>query len=394
MTNKLWQASQGGLHPLVEQYTAGDDIIYDQQLLGYDITASMAHAKMLESVGLLTSEELQELLKGLTELQKLWEAGSFQITQDQEDGHTAIEQYLTEQLGEVGKKIHAGRSRNDQALVMMRLYLKDSLEQLSASVANTAATYLTAAEKYGDVPMPGYTHLQKAMPTWVSTWLGSFADGFGDVQPLIDVTKDIIDQNPLGSAAGFGVSLPIDRQHTTDTLGFAKVQANPMYCGLSRGLFELMVVQALAPAMVLAGKFAQDMLVFTTQEFNFFSLPDDLTTGSSIMPHKHNYDLFEIMRGQANAYGGYSQQLQSVINGTGSGYNRDLQLTKATTLNAIKVAKDTLEVLSLAVSQLRVNEDVLAAAMTGELNTVDQANKLVQQGMSFRDAYNQVKQGL
>jgi len=396
VTNKkLWQSGSGqGLHPLVENYTVGDDYLLDQRLLGYDIHASEAHVAMLQSIGILTKTELKELNEALGSLYKEWVSGFFKVLPEHEDGHTAIEIYLTEKLGQVGKKIHTGRSRNDQALVMMRLYLKDKLAELAGMSTQVAMTYETAAKKAGATPMPGYTHSQKAMPTTVATWLCSFADGFADVQALLTATIGIIDQNPLGSAAGFGVSLPIDRQHTTNSLDFQKTQANPMYCGLSRGLFELMAVQALSPLMVLAGKFAQDMLMFTTQEFNFFSLPANLTTGSSIMPHKHNYDLFEIMRGQVNGFGSYSQQLQAIACGTGSGYNRDLQLTKGITIAAIDSTMATLKVLELSVGQLKLNKDALVAAMTGELNTVAELNKLVERGVPFRDAYQVVKQGL
>lgn len=395
MSAKLWQpATSNNLHPLIEAYTVGSDKQADQQLLGYDIIATKAHVAMLATIGILTQAELKQLTVALDNLYDLWLNGSFTVGEHDEDSHTAIEAYLVQQLDSVGRKVHAGRSRNDQCLVMVRLYLKDTLEQLAASATKLAAYYTKAAKKAGDTPMPGYTHMQKAMPTTVSTWLDSFAAGFSDMSDLLVATRAIIDQNPLGSAAGFGVSLPIDRQHTTKSLGFKKLQSNPMYCGLSRGLFELMSVQALSPIMVLAGKFAQDMLLFTTQEFNFFSLPDNLTTGSSIMPHKHNYDLFEIMRGQANAFGGYTQQLQAIVSGTGSGYNRDIQLTKAILLTAMEAAQNTLEVLILAVPKIQMHSEVLYAAMTGEMHSVEKVNKLVEQGMPFRDAYSLVKSQL
>jgi|ERR1039458_374938 argininosuccinate lyase len=395
MSAKLWQsATLNNLHPLIEAYTVGSDKQADQKLLGYDIVATKAHVSMLETIGLLTQTELQQLTTALDDLHDLWQSGSFVVGEHDEDSHTAIEAYLVHRLGSVGKKVHAGRSRNDQCLVMVRLYLKDTLEQLTALVMQVAASYTKAVKASGNTPMPGYTHMQKAMPTTVSTWLDSFAAGFSDMSDLLVATRTIIDQNPLGSAAGFGVSLPLDRQHTTESLDFKKLQSNPMYCGLSRGLFELMAVQALNPVMVLAGKFAQDMLLFTTQEFNFFSLPDNLTTGSSIMPHKHNYDLFEIMRGQANAFGGYIQQLQAVVSGTGSGYNRDIQLTKAILLSAMETAQSTLEVLILAVPQIQLHHEVLYAAMTDEMHSVEKVNKLVEQGMPFRDAYGLVKSQL
>lgn len=391
-STKLWQASgKAQLDPLVEAYTVGDDYLSDQQLLGYDITASKAHVEMLESVGILTADELGQLIAALDELYRKWEAGQFVIEQHQEDGHTAIEQQMVEQLGDIGKKMHTGRSRNDQSLVMTRLYMKDKLAEALTRTEVLAAAFQAAANRAGPTVMPGYTHLQKAMPTTVATWLGSFGDGFADLQGILATTRQVIDQNPLGSAAGFGVSVGIDREHTTKTLGFARTQANNMYCGLSRGLFDLLAVQALSPLMVLSGKFAQDMLIFTTEEFGFFSLPDSFTTGSSIMPHKHNYDIFEVMRGNAHAFGAYVPQLQSISGSIGSGYQRDLQLTKAITLHAFTIALTTLEVLAAAVAALQINAAALEAAITPEMHSVTAIDKLVGQGVPFRDAYNRVK---
>lgn len=391
MSNKLWQEGTAALHPLIEAYTVGDDYLQDQQLLGYDIQASKAHASMLQAIGILDDKELKRLEKALDELLKLWQNGKFTIERNQEDGHTAIEHYLTSKLGDTGKKLHTGRSRNDQAAVMMRLYLKDNLQKTLDLTAKTAKAFKTAAANAGGTPMPGYTHMQKAMPTTVAVWLGSFADGFADACTIIQGALEVIDQNPLGSAAGFGVSVGIDRGHTTKKLGFAKTQDNTMYCGLSRSLFELLAVQALTPVMVLAGKFAQDMLLFTTEEFGFFSLPESFTTGSSIMPHKHNYDLFEVMRGNAHSFTSYTGQLQAVAVGMGSGYNRDLQLTKSTTLHAFGIAKATLEVLALAVPALKIDKQRLSDAITPEMLSVTEINKLVEQGVPFRDAYKRVK---
>jgi argininosuccinate lyase len=236
--------------------------------------------------------------------------------------------------------------------------------------------------------------MQKAMPTTVATWLNAYGDAFADLVPLISAARQATNQNPLGSAAGFGISLPIDREQTTKALGFAKGQDNPLYCGMSRGLFELIAVQSLNPVMVLAGKFAHDMLLFTTQEFGFFSLPDSFTTGSSIMPHKHNYDLFEIMRGHAQTFGSYPQQLQAIASGMGSGYQRDMQLTKSLTLGAFATASATLDLLKAVVPALRPNTATLNAAITPDMLSVVSINQLVEQGVPFRDAYRQVKQDL
>ena len=393
MATKLWQSTATGtLHPLIEAYTIGDDQTLDQQLLGHDIIATKVHAHMLEHIGVLSSDEYSQLATALDELLHKWQRGDFHLTSEHEDGHTAIELYLTEKLGSIGKKVHTGRSRNDQALVMMRLYTKTQLTAVADQLAKTAAAYQTKISDLGDLEMPGYTHTQKAMPSNVSMWLGSYHDALTDLIALVKHSLAVIDQNPLGSAVGFGVSLKLDRHMTTEELGFAKVQENPMYCGLSRGVFELIAVQALNPIMVIAGKFAEDMLLFTSQEFNYFKLPVTMTTGSSIMPHKRNYDVFEIMRATAHAYPNYALQLQAISAGAGSGYHRDLQLTKKIAMDAFTSALDTLAVLELCVSELEANTERLAEAMTEELYTVAKINQLVEQGVPFRDAYAQVKQ--
>lgn len=390
----LWGASEDALHPLIANYTVGNDIVYDQKLLGYDIDATQAHCKMLYSVGLLNKKEYSQLNTALTTIKQEWTVGTFSLNASHEDGHTAIEQYLTNKLGQTGKKVHTARSRNDQVMVMMRLYLKDATQQVRELLGDVTSELTDKALACKGIPMPGYTHTQKAMPTTVSAWLRSYADAFTDMQEYLGSTTTILDQNPLGSAAGFGVNLPIDRAITTNELGFAKTQENPMYCGLSRGLFELIAVQALNPIMILAGKFATDMILFTTQEFDFFALPPNLTTGSSIMPHKHNYDVFEIVRAKAHSFQSYSVQLQSVITGVGSGYHRDLQLTKQPTVDAFDTALQTLDVLCLTASELLIKRTSLRKAMTGELQTVEQINALVSKGVAFRDAYRQVKETL
>ncbi len=390
---KLWQTDASAqLHPVIEGYTVGDDRILDQELLGYDITATKAHAKMLLKIGILEEVECEKIVKALDELFEKWRAGKFQIAESLEDGHTAIELYLTEKLGDIGKKVHTGRSRNDQALVMMRLYLKDRLNRAAAELEKLICAFQEKIKSVGDQPMPGYTHTQKAMPASVGMWLGAYMDAFSDATQNLESTAKLIDQNPLGSAAGFGVTLPLDRNFTTKELGFKKVQENPMYCGLSRGVFELIALQSLGPAMIYAGKFATDMIQFTTAELKFFSLPDSMTTGSSIMPQKRNYDVFEIIRARSHEFPALLIGLQNVVSGVGSGYHRDLQITKSTTLKAFSVAIDTIEVLTVCVKNLRVNSENLNAAMTDDLFAVAEINKLVERGVPFRDAYRQVKE--
>lgn len=394
MKAKLWQTSDDGLNGVVEDFTVDDDSIYDQLLLGYDIKASKAHALMLGSVGILTAKNASALAAELDKLYSEWKSGKFVIGQDDEDGHSAIESYLTASLGDVGKKIHAGRSRNDQALIMMRLYLLDQLKIVKVEASKLADAIKAVAAKASGVPMPGYTHTQRAMPSTVADWLGTYAEGIVDVVQLIEATSEIINQNPLGSAAGFGTDLPINPAKTTELLELKKVQSNPQYCGLSRGLFELLALQAVNPLMILFGKFANDMMLFTTEEFGFFSLPDTFTTGSSIMPHKHNYDLFEIMRGKAHAFATYAHQLQSVSVGVGSGYHRDLQLTKKTTVDAFREVSKCIQLMLVVLPELIVHEDKLNQAISPEMLSVSKIDKLVMQGVPFRDAYIKVKQEL
>ena len=395
MIKKLWQVDGlDGLHPTIEKYTIGEDQVLDQKLLGYDIEATKAHAHMLAKINILSQEEYQQVAKTLDELLQKWQKGEFKIADGIEDGHTAIELYLTDKLGAIGKKVHTGRSRNDQVLVMMRLYCKDQLATANKKLSSLIASYEEKIADIGKIEMPGYTHTQKAMPTTVGVWLDAYKQAFADIQSGIVSASDIIDQNPLGSAAGFGVSLPLDRQQTTTELGFKKVQENPMYCGISRGIFELVALQSLDIVMIYAGKFAQDMIQFTMQESKFFALPDSMTTGSSIMPHKRNYDVFEIMRARSHEFPSHLIALQNVVNGVGSGYHRDLQLTKSVAIRAFNIVNDTLDTLEVCIKNLSANQKNLENAMTEDLYTVAEINKLVEQGVPFRDAYQQVKKSL
>lgn len=389
---QIWQTQDGKLNPLVEAYTVGDDYILDAALAKYDVKASFAHAKMLHSMKILSDDDMASIKEGLSQLARQIDNKEFIIEPSQEDCHTAIEEFLTEKYGDVGKKIHTGRSRNDQSMVMMRLYMKDIFENTQQVLNRLVKTYEETSKKYSNVAMPGYTHMQKAMPTSVGVWLGAYKEGFSDVSELISHTKKYIDQNPLGSASGFGISnFAMDRDITTKDLNFAKTQDNPMYCGYSRGLFENVVLQALSPAMIISAKFANDMLLFTTSDFDFLALPPEFTTGSSIMPQKRNYDVFEIMRGNTKVYHSLQQQIQDIILGIGGGYQRDLQLTKKPFINAIEICKSTLDLLTLMVPKIIVNKDKLDAAMTDDLFVTNKVYDLVNSGMTFRDAYSKVK---
>ena len=390
---QIWQTQDGKLNPLVEAYTVGDDYILDAILAKYDVKTSLAHARMLHSMGVLSDDDINNINSGLGELSKKIDNKSFIIEPSQEDCHTAIEEYLTENYGEVGKKIHTGRSRNDQSMVMMRLYMIDIFNYMQNAVAQLVKVYEETSKKYVNVAMPGYTHMQKAMPTTAGVWLGAYKDGFEDTSKLINGARIYIDQNPLGSASGFGISnFAMNRNITTKELNFAKTQENPMYCGYSRGLFENVVLQALSPVMIIAAKFANDMLLFSTSDFDFVALPPEFTTGSSIMPQKRNYDVFEIMRGNTKVYHSLQQQIQDIILGIGGGYQRDLQLTKRPFINALEICKQTVDLLTLMVPKIIVNKDKLAKAMTDDLFVTNIVYDLVNSGMSFRDAYIKVKQ--
>ncbi|MEY8716898.1 argininosuccinate lyase [Francisella philomiragia] len=392
MSKKLWQTETDKLLPIVEKYTVGQDYILDQKLLKYDLQASLAHAKMLYKMKVITKDELNLLKKGLQEIQELLSNNEFRITQDQEDGHTAIEQYLCTHYGEVGKKIHTGRSRNDQSLVMLRLFMIDKIQFLEKTIQENIYTLRSKASKFKNIPMPGYTHMQKAMPTTVATWLGSFADALADTLLLISATSKVINQNPLGSASGFGINnFKHDKEYTTELLGFNRTQDNPIYCALSRGYFEKLTLQTFSNPISIYSRFANDMMLFTMAEFDYFSLSNSYTTGSSIMPQKRNYDLFEIMRGNAKLYQGYLQQITSIIDSVPSGYNRDYQLTKLPFFEAITLIEDTALLFNSTIKDLNVHINKLEQAMTPDLYATEEVYKLVEQGLSFRDAYVAIK---
>ena len=388
---KLWQIDTP-LHPLVQQYTAGDDVIYDQKLLPYDVIGSKAHAKMLAKQGILSEKECKSILDALDQLLEKWQKGQFVITAEQEDCHTAIENFLTETLGDTGKKIHTGRSRNDQTTLMVRLFVRDELDKIIAQTNELVSVTRKSAKHLANLSMPGYTHMQKAMPTTVEIWLESFADAWADSVILLAAVKRLIDQNPLGSASGFGIkNFDNDREFTSRELGFSKVQENPQYVGLSRGLFEHAMLQALGQQMLIHSRFASDMMIFTTKEFNFFSLPSEFTTGSSIMPNKRNYDLFEIMRANVSVVLAEQQQVAMSYTKLMSGYNRDLQTMKAPLMHAIKTTQDTLELLIEIMPNITPNKQTLKAAMTDDLFVTQRVYELVNQGMAFRDAYLTIK---
>ena len=390
MSAPIWQKQQQAVvDETIMDYMAGDDIKLDNQLIEFDIQASMAHVKGLASIDILTSEECEQLLLQLEQLSRDISEKKFLLTNQFEDGHSAIEYYLVERLGDLGKKIHTGRSRNDQVLVATRLYLKASLASAIESVTHSVKTCLLQAETTANVAMPGYTHMQRAVPSSAGMWYASFAEAMIDNLMSLKGTLAFIDANPLGTAAGYGVNLPIDREKTTKELNFARIQLNPIYAQNSRGKFELAVLSALSQCLLDIRRFCWDLSLFTTQEFDFVTLPDEMTTGSSIMPNKRNPDLIELMRGSYAVIQGAMVELQSILS-LPSGYQRDLQLTKGPLVRALTNALQTLALFPKVAASVEFKTETLSQAIDTPMYATDLAVELSAQGMPFRQAYQQV----
>ncbi|HRD18667.1 MAG TPA: argininosuccinate lyase, partial [Candidatus Marinimicrobia bacterium] len=332
---KLWQKKYN-LNAVVEKFTVGNDYLLDQELVPFDCQASKAHARMLNKIGILSDSETADLLSGIDQILDSHAKGKFKIRPEDEDCHTAIENFLTEKIGIAGEKIHTGRSRNDQVLTALRLYCKTQLNEISSAVQTTIATITEFIQKYGEVKMPGFTHTRKAMPSSVAMWAGALQDALTDDLDLIACARKLIDQNPLGSGAGFGVPLALDRQMTTDELHFARIQENPIYAQNSRGKFEGFALSVMSQIMHDLNKVASDLILFTMPEFNYFSLPEEFLTGSSIMPHKKNPDVLELLRAKYHTVFAYEMQVRNTGVNLISGYHRDLQLTKEAIIRAFK----------------------------------------------------------
>ena len=390
MKSKLWQTTSP-LDSLIEKFTVGDDYIVDKAFLRYDIEASRAHAKMLAKIGVITDDELKMALTGFDEILDKHEKGEFNIDPSQEDSHTAIEWYLTEKFGDVGKKIHTGRSRNDQSLTMIRLFLKENFEESLLLISDCIGAFQSRMSE-PPLVMPWYTHWQKAMPTTTHMWLQSFYDALCDVEWVLAWLRRVFDQSPLWSAAGFWIeSFPNDRAYSASLMGFSRVQENPMYCGLSRWLFEYELLSQLGSVLLIISRFNTDILLFTTSEFWYISLPDTMTTGSSIMPQKRNYDVCELVRAKISVYFGYVDQIRNIYTHLMSGYQRDLQMTKSLLLNAINIWSDIVEVSTLVVSSLQFHQQSLEKSLTHDLYATNEVYKLVAEGTPFRDAYKSIK---
>jgi argininosuccinate lyase len=389
MTTKLWDKGYQ-INQEIEKFEIGDDVVYDNRLILPDVLGSIAHAAGLAKVGLLTADELAALRRELVAIAGEAEAGGFQVEPGDEDVHTKIETTLVARLGEAGKKIHTARSRNDQVLVDLRLYLKQVAPRVQLAVLECCDALLGLAEQHRLIPMPGYTHMQRAMLSSVGVWAGAYVEALLDDLMLLEAALTVNDQCPLGSAASYGLPLPIDRQYVSDLLGFRVVQRNVLYAQNTRGKFEAMVVQALAQVMVDLSKLAQDILLFTTAEYRFFTISAEFTTGSSIMPQKKNLGAMELLRAKGQTILSYQQQIMSVLVGLPSGYNMDYQETKRPFIDAIDLATQGALVAALTVRQLVPNEPGLLAACTPELFATDVAYELVAQGVPFRDAYRRI----
>lgn len=386
---KLWDKGYT-TDNIVEKFTVGKDRELDLKLAIYDVKGSMAHAKMLHKIGILSSLELQDMLNELDVIKQQIVDGEFTIEDDFEDVHSKVEYMLTEKLGPTGKKIHTARSRNDQVLVDLHLYTKNELGEIKALVKQLFDSLIALSEKHKDVLMPGYTHMQIAMPSSFGLWFSAFAESLIDDIHMLNAAYAISDQNPLGSAAGYGSSFPIDRTMTTQLLGFETMKYNAVAAQHSRGKLEKTTAFALASVAGTLSKLASDVCLYMSQNFNFFSLPKELTTGSSIMPHKQNPDVFELMRAKCNKIQNLPAEIMAITNNLSTGYHRDFQLLKENLMFSIDEMKDNLSVCDVMVNSLIVNDNILNSDMYDYLYSVEEVNALVMQGKTFRDAYQEL----
>ena len=387
--SKLWEKGYR-LDEQVEEFTVGDDYLLDQRLVRYDCLASIAHARTLGRAGILEEEEVEFLVEELKRIIQLDEAGEFPILREQEDCHTAIENRLVRELGKLGEKIHTGRSRNDQVLAALRLYYKEELARCKRLIYDLAQKLEQFVARYGDVELPGYTHTRKAMPSSVGLWAGSFVESMDDNVRLLDVALKLVDQSPLGTGAGYGVPLEIDREYTAELLGFDRIQENPIYAQNSRGKFEATILHALTEVMFDLNKMATDLIVFSLPELGYFELPEGLCTGSSIMPQKRNPDVLELVRARYHLVVALEFQVKNTIANLPSGYNRDLQLTKGPTMRGLEVTQATLAVMALVFDRLGVNTERCQAGLTDEVYATERVYELVKKGIPFREAYRRV----
>jgi argininosuccinate lyase len=386
---KLWQKEQQ-INEIVERFTIGKDPEFDLQLASWDILGTLAHIKMLESIGLILADELPILQEKLKEIYRQVKAGQFVIEPGVEDIHSQIEIMLTRDLGEVGKKIHSGRSRNDQVLVDLRLLFRSEIVEIVGLTADLFNALLKSAREYQHEHMPGYTHTQVAMVSSFGLWFSAYAETLSDDLRVLLAAYDVINQNPLGSGAGYGSSFPLNRRLTTDLLGFRELNYNVIHAQMGRGKTEQHLSYGLASLASTLGRFATDICFFSNQNFNFLKLPPAFTTGSSIMPHKKNPDVFELIRARCNQLQTLPQQVGSITSNLISGYHRDYQLLKEVIFPALENLKDCIRLTALSLPQLEINRHILDDEKYALLFTVEEVNRLVQKGVPFRDAYHQV----
>ena len=389
MAQKLWEKNVQVDHE-VDVFTVGKDREMDLYLAKYDVLGSMAHITMLESIGLLEKEELSALLAELKNIYKIAESGNFVIEDGIEDVHSQVELMLTRKLGDIGKKIHSGRSRNDQVLVDLKLFTRAEIRELVELVSGLFEVLQAQSEKYKSVLLPGYTHLQVAMPSSFGLWFGAYAESLVDDLQLLQAAYKICNRNPLGSAAGYGSSFPLNRQMTTDLLGFDSMDYNVVYAQMGRGKMERTVAFAMAGIAGTLSKLAFDACMFNSQNFGFIKLPEQFTTGSSIMPHKKNPDVFELTRAKCNKIQGLPNQITLIFNNLPSGYFRDLQIIKEVFLPSFDELKDCLRMVTHMMREVKVNEHILDDDKYSLLFSVEEVNRLVREGVPFRDAYKKV----
>lgn len=386
---KLWQKTTA-INDRIEAFTVGQDRDLDVWLAPFDVLGSLAHAQMLESIGLLEPSDLKRLRSELIKLYHLAEKRELIIEEGIEDIHSQVELMLTQALGDVGKKIHSGRSRNDQVLVDTKMYLRWEIEELLGLVSQLFHRLQSLSEEHKDKLMPGYTHLQVAMPSSFGLWFGAYAESLSDDINFLKAAFEVVNQNPLGSAAGYGSSFPLDRQMTSDLLGFSAPNYNVVYAQMTRGKSEKAMATAMSYLAATVGKMAMDICLYMGQNYGFLTFPDELTTGSSIMPHKKNPDVFELVRARCNELQALPNTLTLTINNLPSGYHRDLQLLKEELVPAIQNMKSCIEISDFMLQNITIKEQITDATTYDYLFTVEEVNKLVLEGAPFRDAYKQV----
>ncbi len=386
---KLWQKNYK-INSKIEKFTVSKDYLLDYNLVKYDCNASIAHAKMLCEIDVLNKDELNKLIKGLNKIIKSHEKGKFVIYQQDEDCHTAIENYLTKHYGEVGKKIHTARSRNDQVLTALRLYEKKELSGIVELLKKIVTTINDVSKKNSGANLPGYTHMQKAMPTTINSWLGCFSASFNEDITQLNNLIDLINSSPLGSAAGFGVPvLKIDKKLTSELMGFKDYIKNPIYAQMTRSKYEPSILHVLSQIMFSLNKLSSDLIMFSMKEFRYISLPEEFCTGSSIMPQKKNPDVLELIRAKYHVVLAEEFKVKSIVSNLISGYNRDMQLTKGPVINSIEIVKECLEIMNLLLNKIKVNENKCQLAITPEMYATQEVYMKVKKNVPFREAYQQ-----